>query len=201
MQIQKEKIRLEILNKASQEFLKKGYTAASMRIIAKKAEISVSNVYNYFKSKEVLFYSLTDPVFHSMEKLFNTFIGFENGKDFADEHFLNDFIEITSRNIGEFIKKDRIGFLLIMDKSTGTRYEKIKDEMIESMEKHFFQHMMQENMKKDIPDDLIIMHLIAINFLEGLLEIARHYKNELWIEKNVKAFLHYHIGGMASFLS
>lgn len=51
-QILKEDIRLAIINSAKTEFLENGYKGASMRNIAKKANITVGNLYRYFKSKE-----------------------------------------------------------------------------------------------------------------------------------------------------
>ena len=50
MQIKKDEIKNEILKVARAEFHKNGFANASMRKIARKAGISVSNIYNYFKA-------------------------------------------------------------------------------------------------------------------------------------------------------
>ncbi len=48
----KDEVRQAIIDAAKQEFLEKGYKNASMRSIAKKANMTVGNLYRYFKSKE-----------------------------------------------------------------------------------------------------------------------------------------------------
>lgn len=48
----KDESRQAIINSAKEEFLEKGYKNASMRNIAKKANMTVGNLYRYFPSKE-----------------------------------------------------------------------------------------------------------------------------------------------------
>ncbi len=50
----KEETRQAIIAAAKEEFMKKGYDDASMRSIAAKANITVGNIYRYFKNKEEL---------------------------------------------------------------------------------------------------------------------------------------------------
>ena len=51
-QILKEELRKAIIESAKQEFLNNGYENASMRNIAKKANMTVGNLYRYFESKD-----------------------------------------------------------------------------------------------------------------------------------------------------
>ena len=55
MQKKKDYTHEQIVEIAKREFLKNGYAKTSMRDIAKGAGIGVSNIYNYFKSKDELF--------------------------------------------------------------------------------------------------------------------------------------------------
>lgn len=52
MQILKEKIRENIINSSRAYFISEGYEKATLKDIAEKADISVGNIYRYFKSKE-----------------------------------------------------------------------------------------------------------------------------------------------------
>ena len=52
MQIPKDNIRNNILKAAENIFLEKGYSKTSMREIAAKSNVVLSNIYNYFKNKE-----------------------------------------------------------------------------------------------------------------------------------------------------
>ena len=53
-QVLKEEVRNRIIASAKKELLKKGYKDASMREIAKGADLTVGNLYRYFDSKEEL---------------------------------------------------------------------------------------------------------------------------------------------------
>ncbi|MGF7057445.1 TetR/AcrR family transcriptional regulator [Brassicibacter mesophilus] len=55
-----EERRQKIFNVAISEFASKGYNAANINEIAKKADISIGSMYNYFASKEDLFLAVMD---------------------------------------------------------------------------------------------------------------------------------------------
>ena len=57
-QVLKENVRNDILNSAKDEFLYKGVKEASMRDIAKGANVTVGNLYRYFHSKEEIAYTI-----------------------------------------------------------------------------------------------------------------------------------------------
>lgn len=50
-----------ILSAARSEFVNNGFKDASMRVIAKEANVGLSNIYNYFKSKDDLFLAVVKP--------------------------------------------------------------------------------------------------------------------------------------------
>lgn len=54
----KEQTRMKIIQTALELFIRKGYGATRMSDIAKEANISVGNIFNYFKSKEELYETL-----------------------------------------------------------------------------------------------------------------------------------------------
>ncbi len=66
-QILKEYVRQDILDAAKQQFLTHGIYGASMRDIAKDAQVTVGNVYRYFKNKE----ALADAIINPTLELFN----------------------------------------------------------------------------------------------------------------------------------
>ena len=61
MQVLKEEIREKIKKVALDEFEKKGYQKTTMRGIASKANLTVGNLYRYFKNKDDLFDILLQP--------------------------------------------------------------------------------------------------------------------------------------------
>ncbi|MBO5774148.1 MAG: helix-turn-helix transcriptional regulator, partial [Clostridia bacterium] len=55
MQYQKEDVRKRIVNAAKTEFLRVGYSRASMLQISTCAKVPIGNLYRYFSSKASLF--------------------------------------------------------------------------------------------------------------------------------------------------
>ena len=64
--------------------------------------------------------------------------------------------------------------IILFDKSEGTQYEQEKDRFIEAIEEHLNKH------KKDTDMDGIFIHIIANNFVDGLMQVMYHYKGKEW---------------------
>lgn len=62
MQVLKEEVRKKIRKAAIKSFKEIGYKKTSMRIIAEDADMSVGNLYRYYKNKETLFGTLVKPM-------------------------------------------------------------------------------------------------------------------------------------------
>lgn len=61
MQSKKEEVKQEIESAALKVFFRKGFSDAKMNDIADEIQISVGNIYTYFKNKKELFYSVVPP--------------------------------------------------------------------------------------------------------------------------------------------
>ena len=68
-QILKDEIKERIVESAKTEFLEDGYEKASMRKIAGKSQITVGNLYHYFKNKEELNSFIVGPALGKIQKL------------------------------------------------------------------------------------------------------------------------------------
>ncbi|MFW9906451.1 MAG: TetR/AcrR family transcriptional regulator [Candidatus Thorarchaeota archaeon] len=190
----KEKIECAALN----EFLSKGFLNASMRTIAQNAQTSTSNLYNYFDSKEKLFYSITNNVYNNISNLASDLVQTES--EFGREYFFEQVSNLIAQPIKELLKNHRKEFLLIMEGSQGTKYENFQEELVIIMEKHFAGHLQTiENIPTKERTDTFIFHILARNLLEGLLEISRHYINDKWAGENIEALMKYHVHGMTQF--
>jgi AcrR family transcriptional regulator len=198
VQILKKARREKIERAALDEFLSKGFLNASMRRIAKNAQISTSNLYNYFESKEKLFYSISDDVYIAINDLIRDLMQKED--EIGRDHFFDQVSNLIAKPIRELIKNHRKQFLLIMEGSQGTKYENFKEELVIVIEKHFVEHLqaIDNTFTKDLLDPFIF-HILARNLLEGLLEIARHYNNDKWVDYNVEALMNYHVHGVSQF--
>ena len=54
-QIKKENIQGQLLRAARREFLRHGFQGASLRGIAERAQVSLANIYNYYRDKDALY--------------------------------------------------------------------------------------------------------------------------------------------------
>ena len=66
MQYLKEDIQEKILHIAEEVFSEKGYKDASMREIASRSGITVSNIYHYFTNKDEIFRTILKPVLNEL---------------------------------------------------------------------------------------------------------------------------------------
>lgn len=69
MQVVKDNTRKLLLNTARKAFLQKGYKAVSMREISKLSGIGLSNIYNYFCSKDELLTVVLRPLLNEMDRM------------------------------------------------------------------------------------------------------------------------------------
>ncbi len=68
-QVLKESRRRKIISSAIEEFYNNGIDASSMRVIAKNSDMSVGNLYRYFKNKHELAKYIIDPVLQKLNNL------------------------------------------------------------------------------------------------------------------------------------
>lgn len=193
MQVLKDEIREKIMEVATQEFMDKGFQASSTRDIVKKVSISKGNLYNYFPSKEELFYAITTPFHHQ----FNHFLQ-QLCSHSGNENFNLDNVELMAKNTARFVTDYRKQLVIIMNKSEGTKYAGYKEETITVLQKHFAANLKPEFHQKS-GWRTSLMHIIARNFLEALINIAKECKNDEEAVFLISLFLKYHIKGVAQF--
>ncbi len=178
-QVKKHEIQQLIEAAAIDTFLENGYINTKMKQIAAKADISVGNIYLYFKSKEHLFYTILPQSFA------------ENFKDFNNNIFaalIEAFVN-NAKNIKDYIPKNecidylignRKRLLMLLRYSKGTNYENLKEEsneiVIQKQNEYLLKlnkadnSIIEKNYKiiKMVLDSIINM---LLDTLEGEMEI------------------------------
>lgn len=110
-------------------FIKQGFRNTSIRQIANLSDVSIANIYNYFKNKDELFqYIVRDAIRVYEEFLLASYSNevFENERSWTIEGELeicNKFIDILYDYQNEFI--------LLLSKSEGSKFENYEMKMIE----------------------------------------------------------------------
>lgn len=85
-QILKEDLKEKILEAASKEILAKGIEKASMRCIARSANMTVGNLYRYFESKDMLAKAIYSPFLDDLNAMLSKYT------DDKISLFKNDFV-------------------------------------------------------------------------------------------------------------
>lgn len=165
-QVLKEEIRENILKAALQEFYEKGYRSAAMREIANRAKIPTGLIYSYYKNKESLFEAVLCPVLYDWEQVLTA-------KDDGHSEVAYGLSKAETKCLLHLFEH-RKECIILFDKSYGTKYEMEKDKLIRAIEEHLNKH------KKDATSDEIFIHIVANNFVDGLMQVIHHYKGKEW---------------------
>ena len=99
-QVLKEETRKKIIEAAKDEFLHYGYDDANMRRIAIKSNMTVGNLYRYFKSKDDLNYQIVNGVVNAIDSMVKNLTGDKIA--FFNENFsFPESIEVLKNVINE----------------------------------------------------------------------------------------------------
>ena len=147
MQIQKDNVRLKILEIAREEFLQCGYGEFSMRTVAIKAGVSTSNIYNYFRGKNDLFLEILNPTISFVEFVLNHI---EESEYFRYHYYFSYEVnkELLS-NLIEFVDMNRAIIDLILFKSAGSSVENYKNELVDRYTKITLKQIKEEARKHE----------------------------------------------------
>lgn len=166
LQVLKDEIRDKILTAAIGEFYDKGYKDTVMRSIAERAGVPTGLIYSYYKNKEALFRAVVSPVLYDWEHILSTSHDNQSeliyGLSKAESDCLLNMFDHREQSI------------ILFDKSEGTKYEYEKECLVQNIEKHLFKH------KLDNEIDEVYFHIIANNFVDGLMQIMYHYQGKEW---------------------
>ena len=62
------------------------------------------------------------------------------------------------------------------------------------------QNHMKEQVNKELVQDDLITYILAKNLIEGIIEIAKNYKDKVWLENSIKTLVCYHMNGMKNLM-
>ncbi len=143
MQIKKEEIRTTILNAAQQEFLIHGYEGSSLRVIAKKANTTIGNIYHYFDNKEAILEELLKEPVEGLNKLIEQHFEKEQKvyslkevKEIFDQ--MDDVVSLVQGSEIQYLMDQRL--LILLDLKT-TRFLELKKSFIQQFKEHMAWHL------------------------------------------------------------
>ena len=182
---------------AMQEFSDKGYTGASLRKIAKKADATVGAIQIRYKSKDELFASLLKPLLDGIESLFQSTKADYHmgaGADFLPALKLS--MQHESAAILHLIFDYYEEAVLLLCRSTGSSFE------------HYFDGIVQSKIKESIVffrnsgfirvDEKLLGLLISAQF-DSYRRIVAECSDRQAAEMYMESMMTYHIGGWTAF--
>lgn len=125
MQILKTDTRKRILAVSKKLFLKKGYRDTTTREIAREANVTLSNLYNYFSSKDELFNTLLKPATDALEAMLDERHG-AKGTDISVIQ-ADGYAEFELEEYMEIIRRHRSSLKLLLFHAQGSSLEGFKE--------------------------------------------------------------------------
>jgi len=149
MQKQKDEVKERIINAARKEFQEKGFEKASIRNIASGAEVSKSNIYNYYNNKEALFEGVVSGTIYEIQQGFNDLMG-SYGPDSRESYSLDSQEQIMGVFM-KFVFTHSEDLKLLLFKSQGTKLFGFKKNITEGLSKIFQIWLRAEMPHQEVP--------------------------------------------------
>ncbi|PPQ48321.1 TetR/AcrR family transcriptional regulator [Paenibacillus peoriae] len=174
IQAKKDEVKKEIESAALKVFFRKGFVDAKMSDIADETQISVGNIYTYFKNKKELFYTVVPPSL--VDYLKNVLV--------ESIHIDNQtFFEETNNEKKSVIVQEQINLLtqysmqivIIFEKNKGTIYSNAKNELVDLMIETKKPYLRNTYKRYEIGTDenMILLNIIANNVIHMTLDLLK----------------------------
>lgn len=190
--------REKILEAGKQEFLSKGFLAASLRNIVKEAGVTTGAFYGYFSSKEALFAALVEPHAAAVMGRF-----MEAQSEFADlpENQQPEHVGLESSDcvlwMVDYIYQHFDVVKLLICHAQGTAYEHFVHNMVEIEVEATYQYLdVLRRLGSPIPElDPQLGHIIASGLFNGIFEIVVHDMPYDRARRNVQQLQAFYLAG------
>lgn len=173
-QIKKENIQGQLLRAARREFLRHGFQGASLRGIAERAQVSLANIYNYYRDKDALYVAVLQPRLDDIERMKEFFHDYQP----ALVTFETFETEMQQVNVGLcYLDQHRAEMNLLLNRSAGSKLEQYPEELVEGFTQNFARLMAR--LAEHHPDQRVyqpsrfFMETVARLFLNTVREMLR----------------------------
>ncbi|EGW39196.1 TetR/AcrR family transcriptional regulator [Desulfosporosinus sp. OT] len=177
MQYKKDELRETILFESEKEFFEKGYRNASLRQIAKRAGMTIGNLYHYFDNKEALFDELVKHEYDAFIYMLNNHYDREVMANISESVDLAIWRKVLCSFLAQLKPIFTNRFLIMLDMSAGTNYEHTKAEFVKFLSAHFFDHFERSENPAMVFSPKFV-ELISIQIIDGIITILRKVTDE-----------------------
>lgn len=167
-QVLKQEIKQKIIATAKKSLIEKGFLSMSMRDISKNSQTSLSNIYNYFPSKDALLEGVLEDTLNEFskanKKIENTL---KNKKQLLYLNF--DKSQKYAGSIIDFILKHQENLYILSFKSSGSKLENFIDDWSKEYAKMEYQSLKlkakgHKDILKQLPSEFFIQSLCGFFF-------------------------------------
>ena len=165
-----------ILSCAKAEFLDKGYTDASLRVIA-AAETSTNSIYVRFGDKEGLFSAIVEPVLSEMtERFIKIQERFRHMTQAEQEAHMAEYADGGTMELVDYMYDHLDEFRLLLDASYGTRFHNFVDELVRIEVEYTYKYMETVGCPAHLGDATTqkLLHIVTTSRFESIFEVICH---------------------------
>ncbi len=162
-----------IIDCAKKDFLMKGFLNTNLREIAMNAKATTGAVYNHFKGKDGLFEAIVEEFATNLLELYKRVHEEVEGQYDFDSADITENMGKGTNEVLEYLYSDFERSKLLFCCSTGTKYEKFVDELIEIEEKSSLAFMENDNFKPTKINKFFV-HVISTSGINNMLEAIHH---------------------------
>lgn len=196
MQVKKDDIGQKIVKEAKKIFLRKGFSRTSMREIAVKSGVGLSNIYNYFANKDEIFCVIVNPVLEEFKRVMYASHDLQNVE--VDKQWLPEVAEKTAEEYSSIMKRHRDLLSLLLFKAAGSSLEKFKEKITDEATELTLDYM--KSMKQSYPElhwdfSPFFIHVNAVQIFTLLEEIIMHDIPDDEVKQIFMEYTNYHNNG------
>lgn len=183
---------------AKEEFMKKGYTDASLRTIAAEAGTTTGSIYSRYGDKEKLFSAIVEPVAEEFTEIFRSvqeeFHSMESEKQ---EESLEEFTLDGMQRMVAYMYDHLEEFKLLVNASYGTKFQNFVEHLVEIETDYTYKFMETVGLKPDDGEHITkdFMHIMNKALFESFFEVIRHNMSEEEAMEYVVMLEKYHNAG------
>ena len=190
-----------ILECAKAEFLDKGYTDASLRVIAAAAETSTNSIYVRFHDKEGLFSAIVEPVLNEMIERFLKIQEAFTQMDAAEQGaHMTEYANGGMAELLDYMYDHLDEFRLLLDASYGTRFHNFVDQLVRIEVEYTYKYMETVGYPTKLGDALTekLLHIVTTSRFESIFEVIRHGMTREEAAEYIELLSRYHHTGFSA---
>lgn len=198
VQYKKDEIKERIDSAALCVFSEKGFVNAKMADIATRAEISVGNLYRYYRNKDELFYTIIPPSFTEQFKslLFSKITSIKD-KGITSYKADPNYMSITGEFF-QFLLTNKERFIILIEHGQSTKYSDFRRELVDFFIMTFMDHYISPEKSKSMSTQSIedVLRIVYDNLISMFSEVLKRDYSEAKIKMILRAINNYHLAGV-----